>query len=59
LGYLGRDLKRAIRLQRKDTGELGTLTGDNHGDYTAVKWDKGGSSWIRAAMLRLIEVQLS
>ena len=56
VGFFGPRLEKGCPVQRKDTGQHGTYTGDSFGDYVAVKWDAGGSSWVRFAMLRLVEV---
>lgn len=46
---------KGATVERKDTGERGTLTGDNHYGYTAVKWGNRLTTWIRDSMLRLVE----
>jgi hypothetical protein len=50
---------KGSQVERKDTGERGTLTGEGHYGYSAVMWSDGSTTWIRDAMLRLVEVQLS
>lgn len=51
--------EECARVQRRDNGECGSLTGDNFGDYTAVRWDDGTSTWIRRALLKLMPLVLS
>lgn len=55
----GPRFERGAQVQRTDTGEHGTMTGDSFGDYTAVRWRDGTTSWIRLALLRLVPMVMS
>jgi hypothetical protein len=59
IGIFGPRWERGQVVQRIDTEEYGTLTEDELGDYVGVTWDAGGSSWVRAALLRIVEIQMT
>lgn len=46
-------------VERKDTGQRGTLCGDEFGDYSAVWWEDDTTTWIRSALLRLVQVPVT
>ncbi len=56
MGIFGPRFEKGALVERTDTGERGELTGDFHYGYAAVRWADRKSSWVREAMLRLVEV---
>lgn len=55
IGIVGPCFVKGAAVQRTDNSEHGTLLDDQFYDYVAVKWSDGSTSWIRRALLRLVE----
>jgi hypothetical protein len=57
MGLFGPRFEKGATVQRTDDARFGTVQAEQWGDYIAVTWPDGATSWTRCSVLRLVECE--